>query len=78
MPSLLFSMAKPTLIQVIADTKMNDYLKQLQTEIAGDIDTSDNTKLKFRHDTIMFEITPQAVIYPKNTKDVKTIIEFGN
>jgi len=74
MPSLLFSMAKPTLIQVIADTKMNDYLKQLQTEIAGDIDTSDNTKLKFRHDTSMFEITPQAVIYPKNTKDVKAII----
>lgn len=50
----------------------------LQKIIEGEIDTTNATLNKYSHDASLIEIRPQAVIYPKNSDDVKNIVEWVN
>lgn len=58
-------------------TKKEIY-SQLSKIISGKVDMSTNTRHKYSHDASMFELTPQAVVYPKNSEDLKSLIDFVN
>ncbi len=51
-------------------------LDDLQKELKGEILQDDQTLQFYSHDTSLFELTPQAVIFPQNTDDVKKIVKF--
>lgn len=55
---------------------MEDLLQQLQKQISGDVATDDATLQDFSHDASLFEVKPQAVIFPKNEKDVQEVVKF--
>ncbi len=40
----------------------------------GDVDVSDVTRDIYSHDASLFEIKPQAVVFPKHSKDVQLIV----
>ena len=48
----------------------------LKITIEGDIATDSTTLLEYSHDASLFEVAPQAVIFPKNDKDVKALVSF--
>lgn len=48
----------------------------MSSKINGDIYTDENTLYNFSHDTSLFEVLPQAVIFPKNVEDVKKLVKF--
>lgn len=51
-------------------------LEELKKVFKGDIATDDETLLANSHDTSLFEIRPQAVVYPKTVEDVETLVQF--
>ncbi|MBI4991971.1 MAG: FAD-binding oxidoreductase [Candidatus Harrisonbacteria bacterium] len=52
----------------------NDLKKILKGEVLDD----EATKAKYSHDASLFEITPEAVVFPKDTEDLKKLIKFAN
>lgn len=46
--------------------------------IEGDISTDEPTLVKASHDASIFEIKPQAVISPKNSKDISALVAYAN
>ncbi len=48
----------------------------LQKQIQGDVVYDENTLQKYSHDTSLFEIKPLAVVYPKNSLDIASIVKF--
>lgn len=53
-----------------------DLLTSLQQSFKGEILTDAQTLNLYSHDTSLFEIQPQAVVFPLNTQDVQTLVEF--
>jgi FAD/FMN-containing dehydrogenase len=55
-------------------------MENLETEIkkliVGEVDSSQETLELFSHDASMFELKPQLVVYPKDSKDVSEVIKF--
>lgn len=49
-------------------------LEHLDGKFDGDIAKDESTLKKYQHDTSMFEIKPQVVLFPKNTGDVKKVV----
>lgn len=51
-----------------------------KTELAGifegDIDTSDATLGEYSHDASLFELRPQVVVFPKNSKDIEHLVTW--
>ena len=43
---------------------------------AGETDSSDATREFYSHDASLFEIKPQLVVMPKNSKDVQTLVKL--
>ncbi|MDO8576774.1 MAG: FAD-binding oxidoreductase [Candidatus Daviesbacteria bacterium] len=50
----------------------------LQKIIKGEILTDPQTLSTYSKDSSIFEITPQAVVYPKDSEDIKKIVNFVN
>lgn len=50
---------------------------QLSARIKGEVAYDDATRTKYSRDASLFEITPQAVVYPKNTEDVKALVAYA-
>src|ERR1700690_1747534 len=44
--------------------------------IAGDIEIDAQTLETYSHDASLFEVKPQAVIFPKNSKDVQAVVKW--
>jgi len=42
----------------------------------GELDDSAAAKEKYSHDASMFELVPQLVVMPKDSKDVQTLIKL--
>ena len=55
---------------------MSNIEQDLKQIIAGDIDTSQQTKDKFSHDASMFEMIPEYVIAPKDAKDIANVVSY--
>lgn len=47
-------------------------------KIKGDIDAKRKTRAFYSHDTSMFEITPECVVYPKDSHDVCQLVNYVN
>lgn len=52
------------------------YLKELQGLLLGSITDNDDALEYFSTDSSIFKITPEAVIYPENTADVRKTLQF--
>jgi FAD/FMN-containing dehydrogenase len=53
-----------------------ELLQNLQNQIQGDVEFSEEVLQKYSHDTSIFEIKPLAVLYPKNSLDIAHIVKF--
>ncbi len=51
-------------------------LKELRKDFSGDIETDEKTLSAHSHDASIFELKPEVVTFPKNTKDVETLVKF--
>jgi FAD/FMN-containing dehydrogenase len=51
-------------------------LKELSQLIDGDVAHDTATLAEHSHDASLFEVVPQAVVYPKTVKDVEKLISF--
>ncbi|MDO8583437.1 MAG: FAD-binding oxidoreductase [bacterium] len=56
---------------------MNDNLtQQLKDIIKGDVLTDEETLKLYSHDASLFEVKPQAIVFPKDATDVKALVKF--
>jgi FAD/FMN-containing dehydrogenase len=51
-------------------------LEELKETITGDVATNEATLAKYSRDASIFEIMPQAVVFPKTHKDVENLVRF--
>ncbi len=57
------------------DTNIVNELKKI---IKGDVLTDNETLNLYSHDASLFEVEPQAVVFPKDVEDVKNLVKFVN
>lgn len=56
---------------------MDEFKQKLQAAgFAGELDDSPATKEFYSHDASLFEIKPQLVVFPKDAKDVQTLVRL--
>lgn len=55
---------------------MEPFLKELKEKFKGEIETDITTREKYSHDASMFEIVPQAVVSPTDSKDIQTLVKL--
>lgn len=55
---------------------MDKFLEELQKSFKGDVETTDETLELYSHDASMFELVPQAVVFPKDTQDVELLVSL--
>lgn len=55
---------------------MEELLDELKKNISGDIATDNETLTTFSHDTSLFEVKPQVVVYPRTIEDVQYLVKF--
>jgi FAD/FMN-containing dehydrogenase len=55
---------------------MESLLLELKKIFKGEIDDSKITRETYSHDASIFELEPQAVLFPKDSKDVKSLVHF--
>ncbi|MCA9335703.1 FAD-binding oxidoreductase [Candidatus Saccharibacteria bacterium] len=53
-----------------------DLQSELSKIIEGDVDTSDETRAFYSHDASLFELVPQAVVFPRSAEDIKALVSF--
>lgn len=53
-----------------------DLQKELSKVVKGDVDTTDKTREFYSHDASLFEMIPQAVVFPKDADDVVNLVRF--
>lgn len=53
-----------------------DIYSELAKILKGEVDTSAETLEFYSHDASIFELKPQAVVFPNNTDDVKSVVSF--
>lgn len=51
--------------------------KDLAKLIDGDVETTDSILEEYSHDTSIFEVVPQAVVFPKTINDVKKVVKYA-
>ena len=54
---------------------LKDELKDI---IRGEFLNDDKTLTDYSHDTGILEVRPQAVIFPKDSDDIKNLIKYSN
>jgi FAD/FMN-containing dehydrogenase len=53
-------------------------LESLKKVFKGDIETGAMTLEKYSHDASLFEVRPQAVVFPKDSADVQALVKWAN
>jgi len=56
---------------------MKAYLKELQGQLLGSVTDNDDVRQFFATDASIFTISPEAVVYPRNTADVRKTIKLA-
>lgn len=59
-------------------SKKMDIYTELAKILKGEVDTSPETLEFYSHDASLFELKPQAVIFPKDAQDVALAVKFVN
>ncbi|MEO6110003.1 MAG: FAD-binding oxidoreductase [Candidatus Saccharimonadales bacterium] len=57
---------------------MEQLLGTLHSIFKGEILTDDATRANFSHDASIYELVPQAVLAPKDSKDIQNLVTFVN
>ncbi|HEX6258952.1 MAG TPA: FAD-dependent oxidoreductase, partial [Candidatus Saccharimonadales bacterium] len=55
---------------------MNELLKKIEKIFKGDIASDMATRDHYSHDASIFELTPEAVLYPKDSTDIQKLVSF--
>ena len=50
--------------------------KELKNRIKGEVLTDEETLARYSVDASIFEVKPQAVVFPKDAEDVKSLVRF--
>lgn len=53
-----------------------DIYDDLSSVIQGEVDRSSETRDFYSHDASMFELLPQAVVFPKDSSDIQNLVKF--
>ncbi|HCQ31468.1 TPA: FAD-binding oxidoreductase [Candidatus Collierbacteria bacterium] len=53
-----------------------ELLEEIKKEIEGDVANSEEILKEYSHDASLFEVKPEAVVFPKNQKDVEKLVEI--
>lgn len=53
-----------------------DELVAIKEVFSGEILSDQKTKTTYSHDTSLFEVIPQAVLFPKDASDVKALVKY--
>lgn len=53
-------------------------LDELRALFAGEIRTDAVSRAAYSHDASMFELVPEAILYPRDVKDLKALVRFVN
>lgn len=53
-----------------------ELLEKLKTILQGETDTSSETREFYSHDASLFEVKPEAVVFPKDSTDVQALVKF--
>lgn len=54
----------------------SDLVQKIRAFFQGEIVFDDNSLNLYSHDTSLFEIKPQIIVYPKNTQDIEQLVKF--
>jgi FAD/FMN-containing dehydrogenase len=57
-------------------SKLDPIYNQIKDVITGEVDTSIQARDFYSHDASLFEILPQAIAFPKDSKDVQALVSF--
>lgn len=52
--------------------------EELKKHVTGEVYEDEQTLQKFSHDASIFEVSPRAVVFPKNSDDIKNLVNFVN
>jgi FAD/FMN-containing dehydrogenase len=55
---------------------MPDIIQDLKETISCDVLDDEKTRNTYKHDASVFEIVPQAVVFPKKTEDIEELVHF--
>lgn len=55
-----------------------EILDDLKKDFSGEVDSSDKTLKTYSRDASLFEIKPELVIFPKNSKDIENAVKWVN
>lgn len=55
---------------------MQELLKELGAIFAGEIHTDQKTRDSVKHDASIYELTPEAVLSPKHSRDIQKLVSF--
>ncbi|MBI2594975.1 MAG: FAD-binding oxidoreductase, partial [Candidatus Colwellbacteria bacterium] len=53
-----------------------DIRDRLRAVVRGEVEDDEETLTRYSRDASLFEIKPQAVVFPKDTEDLKSLVEF--
>lgn len=56
--------------------KTVDIYKNLKNHVDGEVDLSMESRDFYSHDASMFELVPKAIVFPKNGKDIQSLINL--
>lgn len=51
-------------------------IKALTSHIDGDVETTEDVKDTYSHDTSLFEVVPEAVVFPRSTEDLEKLVRW--
>lgn len=51
-------------------------IAELREFFTGDISYDEESLKKYSHDTSLYEIKPQVIVFPKNSEDIKNLVNF--
>ncbi|MDZ7744927.1 MAG: FAD-binding oxidoreductase [Candidatus Saccharibacteria bacterium] len=55
---------------------MTKYIKEIEKQITGEVSTEAEIKNAYSHDASLFEVVPQAVVFPKDSSDVQSVVNI--
>jgi FAD/FMN-containing dehydrogenase len=55
---------------------MVETLEELQKSLKGEVLTDESSREQYSHDASIFELKPQIIMVPQDTKDIQNIIKF--